>query len=166
MQAPAATAAAENLKHTVWRDDTFFTQFPLNVHTVIDYFSRSPFYDHRCNNEECKRQGLPLDHLRCDVPAHHVSLQNAASAMCVDCRSMYALSIMRGNAWCHIPELDSHTYQLNPTMHGVQAYATRPGVCSILRNRANIVRHQVPAPKQPRIGHSKSLLLCAAWVHI
>jgi hypothetical protein len=68
--APAAAPSADDLKHTVWRDDTFFTMFPLNVYTVIDYFSRSPFYDEKCNNEECKRHGMPLENLRCVEELH------------------------------------------------------------------------------------------------
>jgi hypothetical protein len=55
----------EHLTNTVWRDDTFFQQFPLNLDTVLDYFSRSPFYVIECNNEECKRRGLPTSALRC-----------------------------------------------------------------------------------------------------
>ena len=66
-----ATAAQlpEDLTSTVWRDDTFFHQFPLNLQTVLDYFSRSPFYVPNCNNEECKRQGLPESALRCGTLA-------------------------------------------------------------------------------------------------
>lgn len=41
-----------------WRDNVFFLNFPLNQYTVLDYFSRSDFYDSNCNNEECRRQGL------------------------------------------------------------------------------------------------------------
>lgn len=49
-----------------WRDNVFLQQFPLNQHTVLDYFSRSDFYDEACNNAECRRQGLnPDEALRC-----------------------------------------------------------------------------------------------------
>ena len=69
----AAAPVPDNLSSTVWRDDTFFQQFPLNLDTVLDYFSRSPFHLPDCNNDECKRQGLPLSELRC----------SACSAMCL-----------------------------------------------------------------------------------
>lgn len=49
----------------VWRDDAFFTQFPLNLDTVLDYFALSPFYVPGCRNDEAKRQGVPLEALRC-----------------------------------------------------------------------------------------------------
>lgn len=55
----------EDLTSTVWRDDNFFQHFELNQHTVLDYFAASPFYDSQCNNEECRRRGLPLDALQC-----------------------------------------------------------------------------------------------------
>lgn len=44
-----------------WRDNIFLQQFPLNQHTVLDYFSTSDFYDEACNNAECRRQGLNPD---------------------------------------------------------------------------------------------------------
>jgi hypothetical protein len=73
-QAPA------DLSSTVWRDDTFFQQFPLNVHTVLDYFSRSPFYVPGCNNEECKRRCLPIDALPCVAASCSENPQHRAAA--------------------------------------------------------------------------------------
>lgn len=43
---------------SVWRDDAWLQAYPLNVHTALDYFSLSPFYEHDCSNEKAKRQGL------------------------------------------------------------------------------------------------------------
>lgn len=58
-----------------WRDNVFLQQFPLNQHTVLDYFSRSDFYDEACNNAECRRQGLnPDEALRC-VPMNKSPMQ-------------------------------------------------------------------------------------------
>eukprot|EP01025_Chloroclados_australasicus_P048114 TRINITY_DN5437_c0_g2_i2.p2 TRINITY_DN5437_c0_g2~~TRINITY_DN5437_c0_g2_i2.p2 ORF type:complete len:102 (+),score=5.70 TRINITY_DN5437_c0_g2_i2:189-494(+) len=54
----------DNMLSTVWRDDTFLHSTTLDVHTVLKYFSRSPFYDPNCNNEECERQGRSLEDLR------------------------------------------------------------------------------------------------------
>ena len=65
----------------MWRDETFLQQFALNVHTALDYFSRSPFYAPGCNNDECKRQGLPLTALQC---APTSTLPTDAATMRVD----------------------------------------------------------------------------------
>lgn len=39
-------------------------EYPLNPHTVLDYFKHSPFYDRTCNNEIIAQQKLPPSHLR------------------------------------------------------------------------------------------------------
>ena len=60
----------EDLTGLQWRDDVFLGSGPLNQHTVMDYFSRSPFYSPNCNNEECKRQGLGTDKLQYGIFYH------------------------------------------------------------------------------------------------
>jgi MED6 mediator sub complex component len=57
---------------SMWRDDAWLRAYPLNVHTALDYFSLSPFYEHNCSNEKAKRQGLHLTQLQC-VAVHRLS---------------------------------------------------------------------------------------------
>ncbi|KAH7825643.1 putative mediator of rna polymerase ii transcription [Monocercomonoides exilis] len=55
---------SKDLHHTSWRDDAWLLHNPLNMETVMEYFSRSSFYDHECNNEVVKMQQLPAERLR------------------------------------------------------------------------------------------------------
>lgn len=68
MSGAISSSQVADLTSTTWRDETFFQQFALNQHTVLEYFSRSPFYVPQCNNEECKRQGLPISMLHTMKP--------------------------------------------------------------------------------------------------
>lgn len=48
----------------LWRDDAFLAAAPLTKGNILDYFSRSPFYDAACNNELLRARGLGLDSLK------------------------------------------------------------------------------------------------------
>eukprot|EP00188_Purpureofilum_apyrenoidigerum_P002928 Plantae.Rhodophyta-Purpureofilum_apyrenoidigerum.ctg29741.p1 GENE.Plantae.Rhodophyta-Purpureofilum_apyrenoidigerum.ctg29741~~Plantae.Rhodophyta-Purpureofilum_apyrenoidigerum.ctg29741.p1 ORF type:complete len:232 (+),score=47.93 Plantae.Rhodophyta-Purpureofilum_apyrenoidigerum.ctg29741:202-897(+) len=52
--------ADEDLTSVSWNDTVFLSYFPLNKSTVLEYFSRSPFYDRSCLNEQYKMQRLEL----------------------------------------------------------------------------------------------------------
>lgn len=49
---------------TAYYDPMWVEHVGLSLHNVLDYFARSPFYDKSCNNEDCRRKGLPLSHMR------------------------------------------------------------------------------------------------------
>lgn len=118
------TPAEPDLKYTVWRDDTFFAQFPLNVHTVIDYFSRSPFYDHRCNNEECKRQGMPPDNLRCALRGVY-----SRSGICVfNSKNLIQvlLAFLRIPSSCTVIRLKLICRHMYPGLEYVLTFAAEP----------------------------------------
>mmetsp|Transcript_9250 Transcript_9250/g.27836 ORF Transcript_9250/g.27836 Transcript_9250/m.27836 type:complete len:234 (+) Transcript_9250:279-980(+) len=53
-------AEEEDLTGVSWNDTVFLSYFPLNKSTVLEYFSRSPFYDRSCLNEQYKMQRLEL----------------------------------------------------------------------------------------------------------
>uniref|UniRef100_A0A7S0L162 Mediator of RNA polymerase II transcription subunit 6 n=1 Tax=Coccolithus braarudii TaxID=221442 RepID=A0A7S0L162_9EUKA len=48
--------ALEALTTISWEDKAWLETFPLNAGTVLDYFSKSQFYDRTCNNELVKMQ--------------------------------------------------------------------------------------------------------------
>mmetsp|Transcript_26072 Transcript_26072/g.42744 ORF Transcript_26072/g.42744 Transcript_26072/m.42744 type:complete len:323 (+) Transcript_26072:19-987(+) len=62
MAAPPSTAALPlaNIpeEDRSFKDNGWLQAFPLNVHSVMDYFSLSMFYDRTCNNEYIKMQRL------------------------------------------------------------------------------------------------------------
>jgi hypothetical protein len=51
------------MSDVVWSDPDWLQYFSLNVHTALDYFSRSSFYDFACNNEVIRQRGLDLSKL-------------------------------------------------------------------------------------------------------
>lgn len=57
-------ALSEDLTSLTWTDREWLAHFPLihtaNASTVLEYFSRSPFYDRSCLNEQYKMQRLEL----------------------------------------------------------------------------------------------------------
>ncbi len=56
----ASEPQPEDQTSVQWRDNAWLAAYPLDVHTVLDYFAFSPFYDLNCNNEEAKRRGVDL----------------------------------------------------------------------------------------------------------
>jgi len=67
----------------MWRDDEWLKFYPLNVHTAIDYFSLSPFYDMNCNNEKAKQQGLQPSAIPQLAPGIEYVLQESQSPLFV-----------------------------------------------------------------------------------
>lgn len=51
------------MSDVVWSDPDWLQYFGLTVHTALDYFSRSSFYDFGCNNEVIRQRGLDLTKL-------------------------------------------------------------------------------------------------------
>lgn len=52
-----------DMSDVVWSDPDWLQYFGLTVHTALDYFSRSSFYDFGCNNEVIRQRGLDLTKL-------------------------------------------------------------------------------------------------------
>ena len=50
--------------------------YPVVRETVLDYFSRSPFYDKRCNNEVIREQNKPLEALKYMTGLEYVAVRN------------------------------------------------------------------------------------------
>ncbi len=46
-----------------YSDPDWLQYFALNIHTALDYFARSSFYDFACNNEIIRQRGLDLSKL-------------------------------------------------------------------------------------------------------
>ncbi|KAA8498106.1 Mediator of RNA polymerase II transcription subunit 6 [Porphyridium purpureum] len=57
-------AQEDDLREISFMDKTWLSYFPLNVHTALDYFALSPFYDRSSNNELVRQQRLDLSVLR------------------------------------------------------------------------------------------------------
>lgn len=57
--------ARSTLLSTYWRDPEWLAYFPLNANTVVDYFSRSTFFDLESTNEVLRMQNIanPNGHL-------------------------------------------------------------------------------------------------------
>ena len=49
-----------DLVGTVWRDDMWLSNYPLNYHTAVDYFACSPFWDPGCNNVRARLEQRAL----------------------------------------------------------------------------------------------------------
>ena len=65
-----ATSAAgaglreDQLGEIAFQDESFIRHFGLHANNALDYFSLSPFYDHKCNNELVRMQKLGLEVLQ------------------------------------------------------------------------------------------------------
>lgn len=53
-----------DLVGTVWRDDMWLSNYPLNHHTAVDYFACSPFWDPGCNNVRARLEQRALTGLQ------------------------------------------------------------------------------------------------------
>lgn len=53
-----------DLSGTVWRDDMWLSSYPLNLHTALDYFACSPFWDPACTNVRARQLQKPLIELQ------------------------------------------------------------------------------------------------------
>ena len=59
-----AEAAAASLHMSAWRHEHWLHTWPLNPHTVLDYFKHSDFYDKTCNNEIAIMQTMQADSIK------------------------------------------------------------------------------------------------------
>lgn len=53
-----------DLVGTVWRDDMWLSNYPLNHHTAVDYFACSPFWDPGCSNVRARLEQRALTGLQ------------------------------------------------------------------------------------------------------
>lgn len=48
---PILYTTSEQQHHTIFRYTEWLALYPLHIHTCMDYFKHSPYYDKTCNNE-------------------------------------------------------------------------------------------------------------------
>ncbi|KAA6428385.1 MAG: hypothetical protein FRX49_01261 [Trebouxia sp. A1-2] len=99
---------------TVWRDDMWLSNYPLNHHTAVDYFACSPFWDPGCNNGRARLEQRALT----DLQGIEYTLDS-----CQEPHLFVICKQDRQSADAAVPVmfyyiLDGSVYQ-TPTIHGV-----------------------------------------------
>ncbi|DBA69647.1 TPA: hypothetical protein ACH3X2_012707 [Trebouxia sp. C0005] len=143
---------------TVWRDDMWLSNYPLNHHTAVDYFACSPFWDPGCNNGRARLEQRALT----DLQGIEYTLDS-----CQEPHLFVICKQDRQSADAAVPVmfyyiLDGSVYQ-TPTIHGVLS-ARLVWACPVCRALVKfycscITKAQVPV-QQAVFQAFDSTLLC------
>lgn len=113
-----ATEEDEDLTGVMWSDRTWLTHFPLNEHTVMDYFSLSQFYDRRCNNELVKMQNLDPVLLQTMAGIEYKLTGTPAPGLFIITKSRRSLNPASLEPLANYYVHEGNVYQ-SPTLHSV-----------------------------------------------
>jgi len=113
------------MSDVVWSDPDWLHYFALNIHTALDYFARSSFYDFACNNEIIRQRGLDLSKLATLPPGVEYLIHDAQEPHLFVVRKQMRHSPKSATPLAFYYILDGRIYQAPPLHATVSSRMSR-----------------------------------------